>query len=116
MTNESGIRPVEYNVVVRMDPVAEQTASGLYLPQSKRDRDELAADEGTLVAVSPHAFSYADWPDESAIPKVGDRVLLAQFDGRLWKPKGENGPVYRLIKDKSVIAVVEPAPALAAVA
>lgn len=109
MPNESGIAPVEYNVVVRMDPIEEKTASGLYLPQSKTDRDELAADEGTIVAVSPHAFSYADWPEGTQPPQVGDRILMAQFDGRIWK-RGAN--TYRLIKDKSVIAVIEQSVAL----
>lgn len=113
MQNESGISPVEYNIVVRMDPVEEKTASGLYIPQTKVDRDELSADEGTIVAMSPLAFGYADWPKGSRIPQVGDRILMAQFDGRLWK---RDGVTYRLIKDKSVIAVVEQTPALAAVA
>lgn len=112
MTNESGLSPVEYNVVLRMDPVKDQTDSGLYIPQSKKDRDELSADEGTLIAVSPHAFSYAEWPEGSRIPQVGDRVLFAQHDGRLWE---RGGVKFRLIKDKSVIAVIDPLP-LAAVA
>lgn len=112
MNNESGLNPVEYNIVVRMDPVEEKTAGGLYLPQTKTDRDELSADEGTIVAVSPHAFSYADWPEGSRIPGPGDRILMAQFDGRIWK---RGGQTYRLIKDKSVIAVIEQ-PALAAAA
>jgi chaperonin GroES len=103
MANESGLQPVEYNIVVRMDPVEEKTASGLYIPQTKQDRDELSADEGTIVAVSPHAFSYAEWGDIQP-PKVGDRILMAQFDGRIWK---RGGNTYRLIKDKSVIAVVQ---------
>lgn len=104
MQNESGLSPVEYNVVVRMDPVEEKTSGGIILPGSKTDRDKLAADEGTLVAVSPHAFSYAEWPEGQKPPKVGDRILMAQFDGRVWE---KGGQTYRLIKDKSVIAVVE---------
>jgi co-chaperonin GroES (HSP10) len=111
--NESGISPVEYNIVVRMDPVEEVRPSGLIVPDSKRERDKLAADEGTIVAASPLAFSYADWPEGSRIPQVGDRILMAQFDGRIWE---RNGVTYRLIKDKSVIAVVDEPPALAAVA
>lgn len=103
MSNESGISPVEYNIVVRMDPVEEVRPSGLIVPDSKRDRDKLSADEGTIVAVSPLAFTYADWPEDSRIPQVGDRILMAQFDGRVW----ERGDVtFRLIKDKSVIAVI----------
>lgn len=105
MPNESGLQPVEYNVVVRMDPVEEKTASGLFIPQTKQDRDKLSADEGTLVAVSPLAFSYAEWPEDVQPPKVGDRILMAQFDGRVWE---RGGVTYRLIKDKSVIAVIQP--------
>lgn len=110
MQNESGISPVEYNLVVRMDPIEEKTKAGLYLPPSAKDRDELSADEGVIVAMSPLAFGYAVWPEGSRIPEVGDRILMAQFDGRIWK---RNGVTYRLIKDKSVIAVVEQPVAIA---
>lgn len=113
MQNESGISPVEYNIVVRMDPVEDKTASGLYIPTTKQDRDKLAADEGVIVAASPLAFGYADWPEGSRIPQVGDRILMAQFDGRIWE---RGGTTYRLIKDKSVIAVVEQPASIAAAA
>lgn len=113
MQNESGLVPVEYNIVVRMDPVEEKTAGGIIIPGAKTERDKLAADEGEVVAVSPLAFSYADWPAESRIPAVGDRVLMAQFDGRIWE---KGGVTYRLIKDKSVIAIVDEQAALAAAA
>lgn len=112
MVNESGLVPVEYNIVVRMDPVEEKRASGIIIPSEARERDELEADEGVIVAQSPLAFSYADWPEGSRIPQEGDRILMARFDGRIWK---RGGQTYRLIKDKSVIAVVE-LPSLAAVA
>jgi co-chaperonin GroES (HSP10) len=113
MQNSSGLRPLEYNVVIRMDPVKERTAGGIILPTAKKDENELAADEGTLVAVSPHAFGYAEWPADQPPPKVGDRVLFARFDGRLHE---KDGVKFRLVKDKSVIAVVDEAPALSAVA
>lgn len=113
MRNDSGLLPHEFNVVIRMDPTEERTKGGIILPTSKTERDELATDEGTLVAVSPHAFSYADWPDGAEPPKVGDRVLFAQYAGRLWK-RGET--TFRILKDKDIVAVVEPVPALAAAA
>lgn len=112
MQNESGLSPLEFNVVVRMDPVKTKTAGGLYLPETKKDRDEMSADEGTLVAISPHAFDYADWGAHPK-PQPGDRVLFAQFDGRLWE---RGGVKYRLIKDKSLIAVIDPAASLVAAA
>lgn len=111
MQNSSGLQPLEYNVIVRMDAVETKTAGGILLPDTKKDRDEMAADEGTLVAISPHAFDYADWGAHPK-PKEGDRVLFAQFDGRLWE---RGGVKYRILKDKSLIAVLDQ-PALAAVA
>src|SRR5687768_16229204 len=112
MSNESGLRPMEHNLIVRMDAVEEVRPSGLVIPQQKLDRLEVEADEGVIVAVAEHALSYAkDWRD--APPQVGDRVLMAQFDGRIWK---RNGITYRIIKDKSVIAVVEQTAPLAAAA
>lgn len=110
MTNESGLVPVEYNIVVRMDPVEEKTKGGIIMLDNIKDRDKLAADEGVIVAASPLAFGYAEWPEGARIPRVGDRILMAQFDGRIWE---RGGVTYRLIKDKSVIAVVEQAAQLA---
>lgn len=103
MTNESGLNPVEYNVVVRLESVEKTTAGGIIIPDSKVDRDDLATDEGTLVAVSPHAFTYAEWQRGQVPPKVGDRILFAQYDGRIWE---KDGVKYRIIKDKAVVAVI----------
>lgn len=95
--------PMEFNVVVELDPVEEKTAGGLILPQAKVDRDKLEAEEGTLVAVSPHAFSYAEWPEGARQPQVGDRVLVARFAGVL---RERDGKSLKIVKDKDIIAVV----------
>ncbi len=111
MENKSGLSPQEYNVVVRMDPPKEKTDGGLYLPETKKDRDELATDEGTLDAVSPHAFTFAEW-DGARPPQPGDRVLFAQYAGRIWERGGHK---FRILKDKDIVAVIAPT-ALAAAA
>lgn len=113
MQNESGLQPMEFNVVIRMDPTEEVTKGGIILPTTKTERDELATDEGTLVAVSPHAFTYADWPAGARMPQPGDRVLFSQYSGRLWK-RGE--VTFRILKDKDIVAVVEQPASLAAAA
>lgn len=115
MINDSGLRPMEFNVVVKMDP-AEEKVGSIIMPVTKQERDELACDQGTLVAVSPHAFSYADWPKSAVPPAEGERVMFAQYSGRLWKPDGDRGATYRILKDKDIVAVVERKPALVAVA
>lgn len=112
--NESGLRPMEFNVVIRMDPTEEKTAGGIIIPVAKQERDELATDEGTLVACSPLAFTYAsetEW-GETPPPSAGDRVLFAQYAGRIWE---RGGVKYRLLKDKDIVAVIDP-PAMAVAA
>lgn len=96
--------PMEFNVVVELDPIEEKTQGGIILPQQKVDRDKLEAEEGTLVAVSPHAFSYAEWPEGARQPVVGDRVLIARFAGVL---RERDGRSLKIVKDKDIIAVVE---------
>lgn len=113
MQNDSGLQPMEYNVVIRMDPVQDKSAGGIFLPETKKDRDELACDEGTLVAVSPLAFNYGDWPGGEVPARIGDRVLFSQYSGRIWEREGVK---YRLLKDKEVIGVVERGVKLEAVA
>jgi len=98
------IEPIEFNVVVELDPVEEVTAGGIILPGSKTERDKLAGEEGTLVAVSPHAFTYADsWPEDRPPPRVGQRVMIKRFDGLL---REKDGKSYRIVQDKSVVAVL----------
>ncbi len=104
MKNDSGLRPLEYFVVVELDPAEEKTAGGIILPSQVKDADKLSTQEGTLVAVSPHAFSYADsWP-EGSVPQVGQRVLFKRYAGALHERGGRD---YRLLNDKDIIAIVD---------
>ncbi len=111
--NDSGLMPLEFNVVVRLDKAEEKTAGGIYLPPSKQDRDTFECEEGDLVAVSPLAFSYADWPEDARLPQIGDRVLIARFAGVLRERGGRD---FRIVKDKDIVAVIETAVKVAAAA
>jgi co-chaperonin GroES (HSP10) len=99
-------QPVEFNVVVELDPVEEKTKGGIILPGEKVERDKLGAEEGTLVATSPLAFTYAspaEWGDTPK-PQVGQRVMLKRYDGVL---REKDGRSYRIVPDKSIVAVIE---------
>jgi chaperonin GroES len=107
--NTSGLTPLEFFVVVELDPTEQKTPGGIILTSQTAEADKLATQEGTLIAVSPHAFSYADnWPEGSK-PEVGARVLFKRFAGHLHK---RNERDYRLLNDKDVVAVVEAPEAL----
>lgn len=106
MKNESGVFPTEYKVLISPIKVDEKTKGGIILPDEHKDREQFAQMQGTLVAISPLAFTYADKTDwgEAAKPKPGDKVLFAKFAGAA--VKGKDGNDYRLVNDKDIAAVL----------
>jgi len=102
--NPSGITPIEYNVVVRPEKVAEKTAGGVYMPDDVREKDQYGEYKGVLVAVSPMAFSFEEWPEDAPKPNVGNHVAFVRYAGTL--VEGNDGEDYRVMKDKDVLAVL----------
>lgn len=102
-----GLIPVEYKVIIK--PVEEtgviKMKGGFELlkPDMTKDRDQHAAIEGDIVAVSPFAFSYEEWPEGARKPRVGDVAIFARYSGNTIK--GNDGADYRIMNDKDVIAV-----------
>lgn len=111
MPNKCGLNLVEYNVAILPDEVETKTAGGIILVTN--DRDEWAVQEGVIDALSPHAFSYAEWPEGARVPQVGDRVMFAKYAGTIVE---RNGVKVRICKDKDIVAVIEQQPAVAAAA
>lgn len=103
--NTSGIQPMEYKVLVKPKAVEERTAGGLYIPDTTREKDEFGRTEGTMVAVSPLAFSFAEWPEGARKPKVGDRVFFSRYQAT--EIKGNDGETYWLMQDQSIAGVFD---------
>lgn len=101
--NKSGIRPVEYRVLVKPEKVEKMTAGGIYLPDQTHEKDKYAVMKGVLVAVSPDAFTNPQW---LFAPKVGDTVLFDRYAGGN-SVIGADGEEYRLMNDKEIGAVYE---------
>lgn len=105
--NSSGIRPVEYNVLVLPDVAEETTSGGVFLPDDVKEKNQFARMDGVIVAASPMAFTFDDWPENrlSRKPQIGDRVMFSRYAGD--EIDGADGQKYRIMKDRSVMAVVE---------
>lgn len=116
--NESGLLPVGTTAVVRLIPVEEKIGS-LYVPQESRERQQMAQIDAELIAVGPLAFSdgmdiggvVRYWPEPR--PKAGDRVKISRYAGQatdnaqaMMAPKAGDAPVYRIVQDKDVVAIV----------
>ena len=106
--NTSGLRMLEYNVLVLPDPVDEtHTFTGidgiehrLYKPDQAIDHEKAKNTVGTVVDVSATAFTF-EHGAESVRP--GDRVIFARFAGMT--VVGEDGVEYLTLKDKSITGV-----------
>lgn len=104
-----GINPKEFKVVVRLVEekgyVELKGGFKLHKPDDLKERDEHAAVEGEIVAISPLAFNYAEWPDRNDVPKVGDMAIFARFSGNTIT--GNDGVKYRIMNDKDIMAIRE---------
>ena len=104
LSNKSGITPTEYKVLIRPEAVEEKTKGGIILPDPVKEQEQFAQMQGELVAVSPLAFTYADWPENAEVPKPGCRVLFAKYAGAT--VKGADGADYRIVNDRDIAAVL----------
>ena len=101
--NPSGIEPIEFKVVVRPAQAVAKTKGGIMLPEVVVERDQHAAMEGTIAAISPLAFTYEEWPASARKPEIGDTVIFARYSGITMK--GNDGQDYRIVNDKDIVAV-----------
>lgn len=103
--NLSGIRPVEFKVLIKPDEVEEKTAGGIIIPDETKDREQHAQMAGTLIEVSPLAFTYEAWPEGSGPPEPGNRVLFAKYAG--FSRTGKDGVEYRVVSDKDITCILD---------
>lgn len=104
--NPSGINPTEFKCLVEPKPIEEVSRGGIIIPDMTKDHDKYAQIEGSIVAVSHLAFSYAtadEWGDKK--PKAGDKILYAKYAGV--RVKGKDGKEYVLVNDKDICATIE---------
>lgn len=103
--NQSGQRPIEYKVIVKIPSIEEKTSGGIILPSQVKDRLEFGQGKGVLVACGGKAFS--DFP-EGDVPKVGDIVSFRSYSGlKIDKDESKDGSEYRIMLDKELTSIHE---------
>lgn len=103
--NTSGIAPMGYKVLVLPKEVETKTKGGLILAESTVEKDGFQRREGIIVAASPMAFTFPDWPEHARKPQVGDRVMYARYQAD--EVKGRDGNDYWIMEDRAIMAVIE---------
>lgn len=104
--NRAGYVPLDDKILVMTDVHAEQTGGGIHLAADYVERQTMAAEHGTVIAVGPAAFRWNDdgtraW--EGRIPASGDRVYFERYAGQLLK--GEDGRMYRIMSQRCIAAI-----------
>lgn len=94
------ITPVEYKVLIELERIEEKTASGIIIPDIRKDRDQMAQTKATLRAIGGNAFE--DW--QGVKPKVGDKVLVSKYAGE--RPDRDESNPLRLCMDKDICAIL----------
>lgn len=100
--NVSGIIPLEYYILIRLDTIAERTSKNIWLPETTREQLQQAQTSGELIDIGPLAFRYD--VENKVIPKVGDRVVFPKYGG--FVVKGKDTAEYRLLKDGDLAAIL----------
>ncbi|MBF6612372.1 MAG: co-chaperone GroES [Chloroflexi bacterium] len=95
---KTGIRPLGDRVVVKAAEREEQTKSGLYLPDTAKEKPQ----EAIVVAVGPGKLQ--DNGTRTPIDlKEGDRILFSKYAGTEIKQGDEE---YLILRDSDILAVI----------
>lgn len=87
------IKPIGDRVVVEPAPAEEKTASGLYIPDTAKEKPQ----NGTVVAVGNGKT------DEPMTVKVGDQVLYGKYSGTELTYEGKE---YLIMRESDIYAIV----------
>src|SRR5215468_5884438 len=99
------IRPLHDRIVVkRIEESAEKTASGLYIPDSAKEKPQ----EGEVIAVGNGKINEKTGERTPLDVKAGDRILFGKYSGSDIKIDGEE---YMIMREDEILGVLEGAPA-----
>ncbi len=87
------IQPLSDRVVVEPQPAETKTASGLFIPDSAKEKPQ----QGKIVAVGKGK------KDHDMTVKVGDMVLYGKYSGSELKLDGND---YLIMREDDILAIV----------
>ena len=93
------VRPLEDRIVIKPIEPETKTASGLFLPESAKERPM----QGKVVAVGPGKLM-DNGERQKPLVKKGDTVLFGKYAGSDVKVDGED---YKILRESEILAKVE---------
>ncbi|MCD0487011.1 co-chaperone GroES [Pedobacter sp. MC2016-14] len=93
------IKPIADRVVVEAAPAEEKTASGIYIPDTAKEKPQ----QGTIVAVGPGKYAELTGNLVPLNVKVGDVVLYGKYGGTEITYEGKE---YLIMRESDLYAVL----------
>ncbi|HEY0668461.1 MAG TPA: co-chaperone GroES [Sphingobacteriaceae bacterium] len=93
------IKPIADRVVVEAAPAEEKTASGLYIPDTAKEKPQ----RGTVVAVGPGKYAELTGNLIPMNVKVGDEVLYGKYAGQEVTLEGKE---YLIMREADLISTI----------
>jgi chaperonin GroES len=93
------IKPIADRVVVEAAPAEEKTASGIYIPDTAKEKPQ----QGTVVAVGPGKYAELTGNLVPLSVKVGDVVLYGKYGGTEITYEGKE---YLIMRETDLYAVL----------
>jgi chaperonin GroES len=102
MSNESGINPVGWRVLIKPLEVKEVSSGGIILTtETTKEREQMGNTTGVVIAMGEQC--YADEPTSWC--GIGDKVIFAKYAGLLYL--GKDGKQYRMVNDKDITGTLD---------
>ena len=94
------LRPLHDKILVERDEPTAQTAAGIYLPESSKEKPTTA----TVLAVGEGTLNESTGDRVALDVTVGDRIILSKWGGTEITLDGED---YLIINASDVLAIVD---------
>ncbi|KAA0215871.1 MAG: co-chaperone GroES [Leptolyngbya sp. PLA3] len=95
-----GVRPLHNKILVERDEAEGRTVSGIYLPESSKDRPKT----GTVKAVGDGSLNTETGQRIPLTVKAGDRVIFSSYAGTEIKLEGEE---LLIMKEEDILAIID---------
>ena len=102
MSNESGINPVGWRVLIKPQEIKKVSKGGIILTtETSEAREQMGNTTGVVIAMGDQCF--ADEPEPWC--SVGDKIIFAKYAGLLYL--GKDGKQYRMVNDKDITGTLD---------
>lgn len=99
-TEKLNVRPLHDKLIVRRDEAESKTSSGIYLPESGKDKPK----SGVVLAVGDGALNHDTGERIPLTVKTGDRVIFTSYAGTEIK---YNDEALLIMGEDEILAVID---------